>query len=81
MEHRRLTETVHPLRRGGSDSTVARTGGATGEALLVPGRKTWSKVDPITGNTGKGVEDERVAEGCVGARKRGNARGAEAPYC
>jgi hypothetical protein len=44
------------LRRGGRDSTVTRTCGATGKAVLVPVRKDWSKVSRITGDTGKAVE-------------------------
>jgi hypothetical protein len=32
---------------------VARICLATGEALLVPERNLWSKVDSITGNSGK----------------------------
>jgi hypothetical protein len=41
-----------------------------------PGRK-----EPITGDTGKTVDDERVAEGPAVAVKRGNARGAKRPCC
>ena len=40
-----------------------------------------SWVGPITGSTGKGADDERVADGPVVARKRGNARGAKGPCC
>src|SRR5947209_9181474 len=36
---------------------------------------------PITGNTGKWVEDERVAEGLVVATKRSNVRRAKRPCC
>ena len=67
------------LRRGGSDSTVARTSRATGEALLVPARNRRSKVGRITGKTGKSAEDERVAAGSAVARKRRNVRGAKGP--
>ena len=35
----------------------------------------------ITGVTRKAVEDERVAEGPVVARKRSNVRGAKRPCC
>ena len=45
------------------------------------GESPWSKVRAITGNTGKGAEDERVAERRVVAQKLGNAGGAKAPYC
>jgi hypothetical protein len=69
------------LRRGGSDSTVTRTRRATGEALLVPQRNRRSQVGPITGEPGKWAEDERVEDGPVVARKRGNARGARGPCC
>jgi hypothetical protein len=69
------------LRRGGSDGTLARTHKATGEALLVPARNGWRKVDLITGNTGKWVEDERVADEYVVAMNRGNARGAKVLCC
>ncbi len=69
------------LRRGESDGTGARTRRATGEALLVPPRKRWSKRCPITSAPGKWVADERVAEGPGVARKRGNARGAKGPCC
>ena len=65
MGCRNLTDTAPPPRRGGSDSTAARTCGATGEALLVPGRNHRSRVDRITGSTGKSVDDERVADGSV----------------
>ncbi|MDR4510063.1 MAG: hypothetical protein MRJ65_17820 [Candidatus Brocadiaceae bacterium] len=53
MDSRKLVDTAHSLWRGGSDSTVARTYGATGEALLVPGRNLWSKAGSITVNSGK----------------------------
>lgn len=65
--------------RGGSDGTVTRTCQATGEALLVPARNCRSKVGRITGDTGKSVEDERVAAGSVVAMKRSNVRGAKGP--
>jgi hypothetical protein len=53
---------------------VARTCRATGEALLVPARNRRSRVDRITGSTGKSIDDERVAEGPVRVMTRGNAR-------
>jgi hypothetical protein len=81
MGSRNLTEAAPSLRRGGSDSTVARTCRATGETLLVPGRNHRSKVDRITGSTGKSIEGERVAAGSAVATKRGNARGAMGPCC
>ena len=40
-----------------------------------------SKVGRITGDTGKSVEDERVAVGFAVAWKRSNARGAKGPCC
>lgn len=70
MNSRSLTDTAISPRRGGSDSTVTRTCRATGEALLVPARNGRSKVGRITGETGKSVEDERVADGSVLALKR-----------
>jgi len=81
MEHRRLTKAVHPIRRGGSDSTVTRICQATGEALLVPEKNFRSKVGLITGNTGKWAEGERVADGFVVAMNRSNVWGAKGPYC
>ena len=58
-------EAAPSLRRGGSDGTMARTCRATGEALLAPVRNHRSKVDRITGPTGKSIEGERVADGSV----------------
>ena len=81
MGGRNLTDAAASPRRGGSDSTVARTCRATGEALLVPERNHRSKVDRITGTTGKSIEGERVADGSVGAMKRSNVRGAKGPCC
>lgn len=65
----------------GSDGTVTRTRKATGEALLAPSRNRRSKVDHITGVTGKLVEGERVAEGLVVPQKPGNAGGGKRPCC
>src|SRR5262252_9601301 len=53
MGNRNLTDTVISPQRGGSDSTVARTCQATGEALLAPRRNHRSRVDRITGSTGR----------------------------
>src|SRR5262245_49385490 len=75
---------IEAARRSGgvvSDGTTTRTHRATGEALLAPTRKGGSWVGRLTGNTGKSADEERVAEGPVGARKRGNARGAKGPCC
>jgi Short C-terminal domain len=44
MGRRNLTDAAPLPRRGGSDSTVARTRQATGEALLVPARNHRSSV-------------------------------------
>ena len=79
MDGRKLVDTACPLRRGDSGGTMTRTDRATGEALLVPAGNRRSKVGPITGSTGKWVEDERVADGRVVALRRSNARGAKAP--
>ena len=76
-----LIGTTVPLRRGDSDGTMTRTCRATGEALLAPVRNCRRKVGTITGGTGKCTEGERVAERCVVAMNRGNARGAKAPHC
>jgi hypothetical protein len=81
MGCRNLTEAAPRSRRGGSDSTVARTCRATGETLLVPERNHRSKVDRITGATGKTIEGERVADGSAVAMKRSNVRGAKGPCC
>ena len=59
---------------------MTRTRRATGEALLVPPGKRRSQVRPITSAPGKWVEGERVEDGLVVARKRGNARGAKEPH-
>jgi len=69
------------FRRGIRDSTVTRAGQATGEAVLVPPRNRWSRVGPITGETGKVADGETVADGLVGAEKRSNVRGAKEPCC
>jgi hypothetical protein len=61
MAYHGLTEAACPLRRGGRGSTVARTCRATAETVLVPLRNRWSKVDRITGTTGKAIEGETVA--------------------
>ena len=81
MDSRKLTDTTISLRRGGSDGTMARACQATGEALLAPVRNRRSKVGPITGEPGKWVEGERVADGSVLAVKLGNAGGAKGPCC
>jgi hypothetical protein len=76
-----LTGAAPSPRRGGNDSTVARTCRATGEALLVPARNRRSRVDRITGSTGKSIDGERVADGPVRVMTRGNARRAKGPCC
>src|SRR5271166_6520268 len=70
MGSRNLIDAAPTLRRGGSDSTVTRTCRATGEALLVPARNRRSRVDRITGSTGKSIEGERVTDGFAVALKR-----------
>src|SRR5271166_1423388 len=70
MGSRNLIDAAPTLRRGGSDSTVTRTCRATGEALLVPRRNHRSRVDRITGSTGKSIEGERVTDGFAVASKR-----------
>src|SRR5208282_5157231 len=81
MGSRNLIDAAPSLRRGGSDSTVTRTCRATGEALLAPRRNHRSRVDRITGSTGKSIEGERVTDGFEVASKRGNACGAKEPFC
>src|SRR5450759_2326611 len=81
MGCRNLTDAASRSRRGGSDSTVTRTCQATGEALLVPARNHRSKVDRITGATGKSIDGERVADGSAVAMKRSNVRGTKGPCC
>ncbi|WP_239234223.1 hypothetical protein [Candidatus Nitrotoga sp. BS] len=44
-------------------------------------RSRWSKVDLITGKSGKWVEGGREADGLVVAIKRSNVRGAKVPCC
>ena len=51
----------------------------TGEVLLVPGRNFWREVGPITLDTGKGPNGNRMAEWPVVARRSGNADGAKGP--
>ncbi len=53
---------------------MTRTCRATGEALVVPGRNLWSKVDSITVTAGSESKDARVAEGFVVAMIRSNVR-------
>jgi hypothetical protein len=65
------------LRRGGRDSTVPRTGRATGEAVLVPLRNEWGRVGPMTGSSRKVAA--RDGGGCVrriGAENRSKVWGA-----
>src|SRR5271165_4940342 len=81
MGSRNLIDAAPTLRRGGSDSTVTRACRATGEALLAPRRNHRSRVDRITGSTGKSIEGERVTDGFEVASKRGNSRGAKEPFC
>ena len=81
MNNRKLTETIDSFRRGGSGGMQTRTLQLTGEAFLVPHRNVRSKLNYITGNTGKLVEDEKVADGFVVAMKRGNSRRAKEPCC
>jgi hypothetical protein len=44
-------------------------------------RNHRSEVDLITGNTGKWIEGERVADGFVRAMNRSNVWGAKEPCC
>ena len=58
---------------------MTRAGQATGEAVLVPPRNRWSRVGPITGETGKVADGETVADGLAVAEKGSNVRGAKEP--
>ncbi len=51
----------------------------TGEVLFAPRRNPWRKVSPITVDTGKGPNGNRMAEWPVVAVKSGNADGAKGP--
>jgi len=51
----------------------------TGEVLIAPGRNLWREVGPITLDTGKGPNGNRVVEWSVVAEKSGNADGAKGP--
>src|SRR6476620_6568785 len=78
MGRRNLTDAAPLPRRGGSDSTGARTRQATGEALLAPARNNRRRVDRITGSTGKSIEGERVGpyerrSGAMSVEQRGPA--------
>ena len=59
---------------------MTRTRRATGEVLLVPPGNQRSQVGRITGAPGKSADDERMEDGLVLAKKRGNARGAKETY-
>ena len=60
---------------------MTRTCSATGETFLVPERNTLEQVRPITGQTGKREEGEKVAEGTAVAMNWGNSQGAKGPSC
>jgi hypothetical protein len=51
----------------------------TGEVLIAPGRNFWKEVGPITVDTGKGPNGNRMAEWPVVAEKSGNADRAKGP--
>lgn len=51
----------------------------TGEVLFAPGRNSWKEVSPITLDTGKGPNGNKMAEWPVVARRSGNADRAEGP--
>lgn len=80
QDRMQLTEAPGPS--GGVLAAARRQGRA--EQLEKP---SWSrvqiarsKVDLITGDTGKRVEGQRVADGSVVPRKPGNAGGGKGPY-
>ena len=51
----------------------------TGEVLYAPKRNTRNKVSPITVDTGKGLNGNRMAEWPVVAKKESNVSGAKEP--
>ena len=51
----------------------------TGEVLFAPGSNSWKEVGPITWDTGKGPNGNRMAESPVVAMKSGDADGAKGP--
>jgi hypothetical protein len=80
MDRRRLTDAAE--RSGGALATARWQGHI--KQLEKPSSsqgEIHGAENRITGNTGKSVDDERVAEGPVVATKRGNARGAKRPCC
>jgi len=46
-----------------------------------PREKSLEQGRPYNPEWEKSAEGERVAEGLIGAMRRGNARGAKGPYC
>jgi hypothetical protein len=81
MGSRRLADTTHPLRRGwerrhGNKDTLSNW-----RSPPHPTGTPAEKGRSYNRCPGQSTEDERVAEGAVGARKRGKARGAKGPYC
>jgi len=80
MKRRRLAEAA--FHSGGVIATARWQGHA--EQLEKPS-SSRQEIDGaryhITGGPGKLAEDERVADGSVIAKKRGNACGAKGPYC
>jgi len=58
---------------------ISRVCQATGEAFLILVRKILEQGRFYNQNTGKWIEDEKVAEGYVIAKKRSNVRGAKVP--
>jgi hypothetical protein len=49
----------------------------TGEVLFAPRRNSWREVGPITVDTGKGPNGNRMAEWPVVAMKEDNTSGAK----
>jgi hypothetical protein len=80
MARRKLTEAA---RHSGGVTAAARWQGCAKqlEKPSSPRREIGGERNRITGNIGKSVEGERVAERSAVATKSGNADGAKGPCC
>jgi hypothetical protein len=80
MTRRKLTEAA---RHSGGVTAAARWQGCAKqlEKPSSPRREIGGERNRITGDTGKSVEGERVAERSAVATKSGNADGAKGPCC
>jgi hypothetical protein len=80
-ESSHLTEAA--IHSGGVEATARWQGHAKQLEKPSSSRREigGARINRITGAPRKSVEDERVWEGPIVARKRGNARGAKGPCC